>query len=146
MTPNTTADVDVLSAHLVAIGSRASALPTRPWSEVLTIGDLSIRAAEQAPDREAFVTPDERVTYRELSSGARTVARALRRLGVSPGDNVGILAPNSIEFLEGFFGAAFIGAVVVPLNIRYQSPELAYIAQHAQLSAILTDRPRGPSC
>ncbi len=110
----------------------------RSWTEVLTLGDLLTRAAAAAGDREALVTPDERVTYQALDAGVRTVARGLLRLGIGAGDRVGVLAPNGIEFLEAFFGASSIGAIVVPLNIRYRSPELRYVAQHAGLSVILT--------
>jgi fatty-acyl-CoA synthase/long-chain acyl-CoA synthetase len=112
--------------------------PHRPWHEVLTIGDLLARAVHTAPDREVLVSPHERCTYRELDRRARVVARALRGLGVGPGDHVGLLAPNSVEFLEGLFGATLIGAVVVPLNVRHRSQELAYIAEHARLVALLT--------
>src|SRR4051794_33402121 len=108
-----------------------SLAPRRSWTEVLTLGDLLMRAVQSAPDRDAFVTSEQRVTYSELDEGVRMAAGALRRLGVTRGDRVGILAPNSVEFLEAFFGAAFVGAVVVPLNIRYKSPELAYIVGHA---------------
>ena len=110
----------------------------RSWNEVLTIGDVLTRAVQTVPDREVFVTPEERCTYAALDAGARTVARALRRLSVGAGDNVGIWGPNSVEFLQGFFGAVLIGAVAVPLNIRYKGPELAYLLDHARLSAVLT--------
>ncbi|HEY1973174.1 MAG TPA: AMP-binding protein [Pseudonocardia sp.] len=33
-------------------------------------------------------------------------------------------APNQAEWLELFFGAARIGAVVVTLNVRYRESEL----------------------
>lgn len=112
---------------------------SRPvWNEVLTIGDLLVRAAATSPGRTALVTPDERCTHGELEAAARRVAAALHRLGVRPGDHVGVLAPNSSEFLAGLFGASMLGAVVVPMNVRHRDAELAYIVEHARLAAILT--------
>ena len=36
------------------------------------------------------------------------------------------------------FGAALLGAVTVPINARYQPPELAYVVENADLKVLLT--------
>ncbi len=69
---------------------------------------------------------------------SKRVARGLIGSGVQGGDHVGLLAHNSIEFLEGFFGAMLAGCVVVPLNARHKSSELGFIIENADLTAILT--------
>jgi len=47
------------------------------WAEVSPVGDLLVRAARIAGDRDALVFPDRRVTYAELLDGAVEVARGL---------------------------------------------------------------------
>ncbi|MFF2850305.1 class I adenylate-forming enzyme family protein [Streptomyces sp. NPDC058001] len=108
------------------------------WAEVSSIGDLLVRSAHEHPERDALVFPEARYTYSELHERARQVARSLIALGVAPGDHVGLLATNSVEYVEAFFGISMIGGVVVPLNARHRAQELGYIIANGDLVAVLT--------
>lgn len=108
------------------------------WAEVSTIGDLLVRSTHRHPDREALILPHSRHSYADLHDRALRVARGLYVLGVRPGDRVGLLAPNSVEYVEGFFGISLLGAVVVPLNARHKSAELGWIIDNGDLVAVLT--------
>jgi fatty-acyl-CoA synthase/long-chain acyl-CoA synthetase len=118
--------------------SKGSAGGSERWAEVLTIPDLLARAVEKAPDAPALVMPFGSWTYAELDAGVSAVAGALHALGIRNGDHVGLLAPNSPEFLEGFLAIVSIGAVAVPLNVRYKSAELGHVIRDADLVALLT--------
>lgn len=107
-------------------------------TEVSTIADLLVRSARQHPDRDALVVPGARYSFAELERRARQVARGLHGLGVRRGDRVGLLAANSVEYVEGLFGIACLGAVIVPLNVRHRAAELGYIIENGDLVAILT--------
>ena len=102
------------------------------------MGDLVDRAAAERPDGDAVVFPDERASYRELAALTDRCARSLRALGVEPGDKVGILMPNSLDFVAAFVGAAKLGAVPVPINGRFKVHELAHVIGHADIRALLT--------
>ena len=65
-------------------------------------------------------------------------ARSLLGLGVRPGDHVGILMPNCMDFLEVMFGAALIGAPMIPINARFKGRELSYVARDADLRLLVT--------
>jgi fatty-acyl-CoA synthase/long-chain acyl-CoA synthetase len=78
------------------------------------------------------------VTYEELAQRAMLVARGLLGLGIGPGSHVGLLMPNSLEWIEGYLGIALLGAVSVPINTRYQTDEIGYLVEHADLKAVLT--------
>jgi fatty-acyl-CoA synthase len=108
------------------------------YIEATTLGDLLSRGVHLWPDHDAVVFPDTRRTYRELWAGAEHVARGLIALGVRSGDHVGVLMANCIEFIEAFFGAAAVGAVVVPINSRYRALELAHVVADADLVALIT--------
>jgi acyl-CoA synthetase (AMP-forming)/AMP-acid ligase II len=109
-------------------------------TEVATVGDLLLRAANKHPDRTALVLPSARASYRELHNGAVQVARALRGLGVQRGEHVALLIPNCIEFAEALFGTMLAGCVAVPLNARHRAAEIGYIVANAQASILLTSR------
>jgi fatty-acyl-CoA synthase/long-chain acyl-CoA synthetase len=108
------------------------------WTELMPLGDLLVRSASAYPDRDALVFPDSRYTFRQLLERATRVAKGLLALGVQPRQHVGLLAHNSVEFVEGLFGVALAGAVVVPINARHKASELAYIAENADLVVLLT--------
>lgn len=110
-----------------------------PWTEVSPLGDLLVKSASRHPERAALVFPETRVTYSQLLDGAMRVARGLLAQGVQPGEHVGLLASNSVDFVKAFFGISLMGAVVVPLNVRHKAIELAYIVRNADLVAVLTE-------
>ena len=106
--------------------------------QATTLGDLLMIAADQYPDTDAVILPDKRITYSALVERSLHRAKSLRALGVGPGDHVGLLLPTSMDFVESMFAIAMLGAVTVPINARYQPPELAYVTENADLVAILT--------
>ena len=62
------------------------------------------RALATAAGSCAVVCQDNRRTYAELGSRCRRLAGALRRLGLVPGDRVGVISLNSDRYLELYLG------------------------------------------
>ena len=108
------------------------------WTGTTPVGDLLLRSATRYPDRDALVFPGERYSFAELWQRASAVARGLLGLGVRRGQHVGLLARNSVEYAEGLFGIALLGAVVIPVNARHKTTELRYIIENGDLVALLT--------
>ena len=54
------------------------------------------------------------------------MARSLQDDGIEPGDRVGIVAPNSPEWVVAFHGALMAGATVTTLNPLYKEREIAH--------------------
>src|ERR1700722_2834280 len=105
---------------------------------VTTMGDLLLSAADRYPDTLALVFPDAQYTYRELAAQAIRRARSLQAFGVRPRDHVGILMHTCPDFVEIFFAAALCGAVIVPINARYRSGELAYVIENGDIATLVT--------
>ncbi|TDI59495.1 MAG: AMP-dependent synthetase [Alphaproteobacteria bacterium] len=105
---------------------------------ILTFGRLLDNAAKTWPDRDAIIFPERRQTFAELYQQADHRARQLIGLGVQPGDHVGILLPTGMEFVEVMFGIWLAGAIMVPINARYRSNEIAYLTENADLVTIVT--------
>jgi len=103
-----------------------------------TLGDLLLTAADRQPDRMAIILPDQRMTYAELRDRSIDRALSLQALGVGPGDHVGLLMPTGMDFAITMFASSMLGAVTVPVNARYQPPELAYVIENADLRVLLT--------
>jgi long-chain acyl-CoA synthetase len=82
--------------------------------------------AARLPDNPAVVFDDAAMTYRELDESARRFAAALAGLGVRRGQHVALLLPNVPQFTVAYFGAHYLGAPVVPLNVQLTPHELAY--------------------
>ncbi|SHL35457.1 Acyl-CoA synthetase (AMP-forming)/AMP-acid ligase II [Pseudonocardia thermophila] len=76
-------------------------------------------------------------TYGEVVALSRTVARALRRSGVAPGDKVGILSANDPTAFTCVFGIARAGAVWCPINPRNAAAENAELLDLFECSALL---------
>ncbi|MCG8350560.1 MAG: long-chain fatty acid--CoA ligase [Chloroflexales bacterium] len=94
------------------------------------IGDWLGKRDLLTPERLALVDDSTglRYTYRQLNGRANCLANALRRkLNINKGDRVAILARNRIEYLDALFATGKIGAILVPLNWRLVTRELAYM-------------------
>src|SRR5690606_28814919 len=62
----------------------------------------------------------------ELCRQAEAVARGMISRGIRRGDRVGIFMPNCAEFMLAYFACHLLGAIVVTINARYKSHELAH--------------------
>ena len=88
-------------------------------------------AEQQYPQRTAVVCGKERFTYAQFAGRVGRLAGALRKLGIQPGDRVAFLSTNCHRLLEAYYGVLEAGAVLLPLNIRLSTHELAYILNDA---------------
>jgi acyl-CoA synthetase (AMP-forming)/AMP-acid ligase II len=91
-----------------------------------TILDTFAMGAAHA-DLVHLVHDDERLTFADVRAQASALAEQLRTsFGVRQGDRVAIAMRNLPEFVIGFWGAALLGAIVVPLNSWWTGAELHY--------------------
>ena len=108
---------------------------------------LLLRGAARHPDRDCIVLTDARLTYAQLEERARAAARSLLALGVEPGDRVGILMANCLDYVEMLFGASLIGAVPVLYNARFKAREIAHVTTDAgvrvEVDAVVDRNPLG---
>ena len=106
--------------------------------EPQTLIDLLLRTAQAMPEAEALVFPDVRLTYAQLADRVHHTARRLWAAGVRPRDHVGILLQTSADYVEVLFAVAACGATSVMLNARYRPAEIAYVANNADITALVT--------
>jgi long-chain acyl-CoA synthetase len=87
---------------------------------------LLLQAAATTPRAPALAFFGRLITYQELSEHTARLAQALKTLGLSPGDRLGIMLPNCPQLVAVYQAALRLGAVVVMLNPLLSRKELAY--------------------
>lgn len=128
----------------------AQALQTLETQEAgcpsLTIGQLISSGAKQHGSKIAidFFERNERATYEEMDRQSNRYAHALRAFGVAKGDRVGVMLPNRVEFPIVWFALAKLGAVIVPINMRYTSREVEYVLTDTQAKFAFIDESAWP--
>jgi len=108
----------------------------------LTLTHILERSAKLFHRQEiASKTPHgtHRYSYADFYRRAHSLAHALARLGVQPGNRVGTLCWNSFRHLELYFAIPCYGAVMHTLNLRLPRDQLAYIINHAEDTVIFVD-------
>ena len=103
---------------------------------------LLTEAAARQPQRPAVASDGCLLTYQELDRLSNKMARALLRLGVAPGDRVGILAPKSAAAVIGIYGALKAGACYVPLDPKAPAGRLSHIVRDCGAAMIVADEAR----
>jgi len=97
--------------------------------------------AHLQPDKECVVEPGpgglRRLSYGEFDAACNRLAHALVARGVSPGDRVALMLPNSIEYLVAQAALPRIGATLVQIGYRSKPAEIAYILENAEPRATL---------
>lgn len=106
---------------------------------VSPLADMLLKSWDRTPEKEAFVFPTGRKSYGAVVQSVLHRARGLIGLGIQPGDHVGVLLPSGIDFVETLFAVAMVGGVSVLMNARYRAPEMAYVTENADLTAIVTN-------
>jgi fatty-acyl-CoA synthase len=95
------------------------------------------RAAALAPDVEAIVGPDGRLTFAALAGEVARIRAALAAAGVTRGEHVGLCLGNGARWLALFLAIGSLGAVAVPVNTRFKADELAYALRQSRVRTLL---------
>jgi len=97
----------------------------------LTPMEFARRARRLYASREAVVDRELRLSYAQFFDRCDRWSSALQQLGITPGDRVAYIAPNTRSQLESFYAVPQIGAVLVPINYRLTAEDFAYIINHS---------------
>jgi fatty-acyl-CoA synthase len=101
--------------------------------------DFLERAAFVYPEKTAVVDGAARRTYPEFLERVERLAAALQARGISDGERVAVLAPNTSMVLEATYAVPRAGGVLCALNTRLAPDEIDYILSHCGASLLLYD-------
>src|SRR5256885_3740600 len=108
-------------------------------SEPRDIGDLLAQRAARTPEKMfLFSEPDGRqFTYAEFSAAVNRAATLLAARGITKGDVVSLLMPNSAEYIIGYFACWRLGALAGPVNSLLKEHEIEFVMNNSEAKAIL---------
>jgi fatty-acyl-CoA synthase len=107
-------------------------------------GDLADDIAARLPDREGLVFGASRHTFREIAARIDEAARRLMAAGVGHGEHVALWLNNSDDWIFISFAVQKIGAVLVPINTRFRTRDLAYVLAQSDSRFLITHDRSGP--
>ncbi|MEM9255349.1 MAG: class I adenylate-forming enzyme family protein [Pseudomonadota bacterium] len=94
--------------------------------------------AQRYGNHDLIVYEGRRLTYGQAEAASATLARGFLARGVGKGTRVGLLMPNSPEFVVAWLAATRVGAIIVPINTFYKPRELRFVLQHADIEVLLS--------
>ncbi len=132
MLPSTTLEQFPTPARRVGMNRPAQTAPARRLHHVFE------RTCDEHPSNLAVVCGSDRITYADLDARANRLAHHLARLGVKPGDRVGLLMERSAETYVSLLAVLKAGAAFVPLDPSFPHERVSFIASDAGLALIVT--------
>jgi fatty-acyl-CoA synthase len=111
---------------------------TRPLLET-TIGAALEAIIRRVPHRDALISRHQHLRWSYLEFGHRVdaLAAGLTALGLSPGDRVGVWAPNCAEWVLTQFATAKAGLILVTVNPAYRLSEVEYTLNKVGVKALI---------
>ncbi len=101
------------------------------------MGDIPQAQKKARPDSLALKSATQEISYGDLADKIGLTMAALEREGVSPGDRVAWIGANGTEWFEAFFATIGLRACFMPLNIRLNPAELAYMLEDSGTRLLL---------
>ncbi|KPC61303.1 non-ribosomal peptide synthetase [Streptomyces chattanoogensis] len=120
-------------AELALLTAESATVTGRP------VHELVAEQARRTPDAVAVTANGESVGYAELDHRARRLAAELTAVGVRPGAHVGVCLPRGIDMVVALIAVWRAGAAYVPLDPEYPADRLRYMADDAELTALISD-------
>jgi acyl-CoA synthetase (AMP-forming)/AMP-acid ligase II len=102
------------------------------------------KAVNLYPEKVGVVDGKQTLTYSQIGERVRGLARFFQQQGIQPKDRMSILEVNSHAFLETYYAAAGIGAILNPLNFRLSPQEAAFILRDSGTRWLVAGRQFAP--
>jgi long-chain acyl-CoA synthetase len=103
----------------------------------LNLASIVTESAAQVPDNPAVRLGEVELTYAQLDELSARLATLLGERGVEPGDRVGVMLPNVLDFPIAYYGVLRAGAVVVPMNVLLKRREIAFYLEDSGAKLLL---------
>jgi len=108
------------------------------------MGFLPERAARRWGAREALAFQGKRWSFADVHTRVDAVAKGLLGLGIAPGDKVALWMVNRPEWIDAMFAIMKIGAILVPVNTRFRTEDMAYVLAQSDAAAVILAERSGP--
>ena len=103
----------------------------------MSLHDFLLDAARETPDRIFLEYDGSQYPFAMVCMQSQMIAAGLRKLGIQPGDSVGVMLPNVPPFVSSFYGILMNGSTFVPLNVMLQPEEIEYLVNDSKIRVIV---------
>jgi long-chain acyl-CoA synthetase len=103
----------------------------------LNLASIVTESAARLADGAALRLGGAELTYAELDERSARLATLLRERGFEPGDRVGVMLPNVLEFPVSYYGVLRAGGIVVPMNVLLKRREIAFYLEDSGARLLL---------
>jgi len=104
----------------------------------LSMTDLFSKRVMETPEHRALISESQSISYAELESRSNQLAHYLIRLGVSPGEPVGLAMNHSPGLVISMLAILKTGAFYVPIDMHYPEERIRFILADARIRLLLT--------
>src|SRR5262249_38009662 len=105
-----------------------------------TLPIMLARRAEEFGERPLVTAGEETWTYAQARDAAARFAGALASAGVVAGDRVALICSNRMEFVQALLGCAWLGAVLVPVNVASRGAQLQHILSNSGACLLIVEK------
>lgn len=119
---------------------RAESARSLPYASRTLPEILRLQAARHG-DKLLIAAPTRSITYAEAPDVAARNASRLRAAGAGVGDRIVAFLSDGMELLELWFGAAWLGAILTPINTAFRGEQLRRALSVADPALIVTEGP-----
>lgn len=103
----------------------------------MVLYSLLSKTAQSYPENLAVICGDNKYSYFQLKERVDKLALGLKSLGIEKNDKVAIIHSNCHHFLETYFAATKLGAILVPVNYRLSPKDFVYILNNSQAKTLI---------
>jgi acyl-CoA synthetase (AMP-forming)/AMP-acid ligase II len=107
------------------------------WGASPALG--STTAAIRHPHETALIDERGSLTFEQMHLRTNSLAHAFERMGIGPGDGVGIMCRNHRGFIETTLAAAKLGASALYLNTMFAGPQLVEVTHRERPKVLVYD-------
>ena len=102
-----------------------------------TVGAAVTDARDRIGDRPFLMFGDDTYSFADVEDRSARIATGLRGIGVARRSHVALVLGNCPEYLWAWFGAARIGAPVVPVNVALKGDGLVHVLDHSDAETLV---------
>jgi amino acid adenylation domain-containing protein len=117
----------------------------REWPQAASVIDLIERQAARAPDRDAIICGEHRLTYRALQQRVPRLVRHLSAMGAAPGTVVALALERSFDWPASLLALFRCGAAALPVDPHWPAARLDEVLSDAGASLMLVQGARRPA-
>jgi benzoate-CoA ligase len=99
---------------------------------------LLARNLERHPDKTAYFCGERSISYRELDAECRRFALLLQEKGITPGERVLIVLPDSFAFPVAFLGCLLAGVMAVAASTALREEDISHILEDSGARLLVT--------